>query len=106
MTEYRCTRNALYSHDCTGRDDLRERQGHYIHASSEEEAWQIMAIRYPEETRAGFTVQNWSENSSKSVVVLRVERDNQGNEVLINQDGKKAITNNEGEVIGYEDEQE
>lgn len=103
MTEYRCTRNALYLHDCTGRDDLRERQGHYIHAESEEEAWQKMAIQYPKETGAGFTIQDWSDRSGKSVVVLRVERDNKGNEILINQEGKKAITNDVGDVIGYED---
>lgn len=39
--------------------DIRERQGHYIQAQSEEEAWQIMATRYPEETTAGFTVEEW-----------------------------------------------
>lgn len=59
MTEYRCTRNALYQHDCIGRDDVTARQGHYIHAHSEEEAMQIMADRYPDETEAGFTVQEW-----------------------------------------------
>ncbi|BAZ47097.1 hypothetical protein NIES4102_41430 (plasmid) [Chondrocystis sp. NIES-4102] len=106
MTEYRCTRNADYDCDCIGRDDLTVRQGYYIHAESEEEAWQIMAIRYPKETTAGFTVQDWSDRSGKSVVILKAEADEAGNEILINQDGKKAITNDEGEVIGYEDEQE
>jgi hypothetical protein len=104
ITEYRCTRNFLYPEDDP--DNLRHislRQGHYIRAHSEEEAWQIMARRYPEETEAGFTVQDWSANSNKSVVVLRVERDEDGNKILINQDGKKAITNDEGEVIGYEE---
>jgi hypothetical protein len=57
--EYRCTRNALYLHDCTGRDDLRERQGHYIWATSEEDAWEEMARRYPQETLVGFTVHEW-----------------------------------------------
>lgn len=38
MREYSRTRNALYQHDCAGRDDLRERQGHYIWARNEEEA--------------------------------------------------------------------
>ena len=61
-----------------------------------------MAIRYPEETELGFTVQDWSANSGKSVTVLRVEQDEAGNEVLINQEGKKAITNDEGDVVGYE----
>lgn len=99
LTEYRCTRNFLYSSD----DDIVNRQGHYVRAHSEEEAWQIMAARYPNETEAGFTVQDWSANSNKSVVVLRVERDEDGLEILINQDGKIAITNDEGDVIGYED---
>ncbi|WP_072013905.1 hypothetical protein [Myxosarcina sp. GI1] len=106
MTEYRCTRNALYLHECLGRDDIRERQGHYIHAESEEEAWQKMALRYPDETEAGFTVQDWSENSGRSVVILRKERDEAGNEILINSEGKKAITDDDGDVIGYEDELE
>lgn len=102
MTEYRCTRNASYTCNCTGRDDITARQGYYIHAESEEEAWQQMAIRYPEEAAAGFTVQDWSEYSGRSVTVLRVERDEAGNETLINQEGKKAITNDDGDVVGYE----
>ncbi len=57
--EYRCTRNASYSHDCTGRDDIRERQGYYVWANSEEAAWEEMAKRYPEETVDGFTIQEW-----------------------------------------------
>ncbi|HEY9769480.1 MAG TPA: dynamin family protein [Coleofasciculaceae cyanobacterium] len=48
-----------------------------------EEAWQKMAIRYPEETAAGFSVQDWSEHSGRSVVILRAERDEAGNEVLV-----------------------
>jgi hypothetical protein len=105
ITEYRCTRNFLYSEDDP--DNLKHislRQGHYIRAHSEEEAWQIMARRYPEETEAGFSIQDWSKNRNKRVVVLRVERDEDGSEILINQDSKKAITNDEGDVIGYEDE--
>ena len=74
--EYRCTRNALYQHDCTGRDDIRERQGHYIQAQSEEEAWQIMATRYPEETLFGFTVEEWIPSN---VRVVEVHRDEKGN---------------------------
>ncbi len=35
------------------------RQGYYIQASSAEEAWEKMAIRFPEETSVGFTVQDW-----------------------------------------------
>lgn len=103
MTEYRCTRNALYQHNCLGRDDVTARQGHYVHAESEEEAWQQMAIRYPEETEAGFSIEDWSANSGRSVTVLRVEQDEDGNEVLINQEGKKAINNDEGNIVGYEE---
>lgn len=102
MTEYRYTRNASYTCDCTGRDDITARQGYYIHAESEEEAWQIMATRYPKETAAGFTVQDWSEYSGRSVTVFLVERDQAGNEKLINQNGKKAITNDEGDIVSYE----
>jgi hypothetical protein len=103
LKEYRCTRNVSYSGNCIGRDDLTVRQGYYLYAHSEEEAWQQMAARYPNETEAGFTIQDWSENSNKSVVILRAERDEAGNEILINHEGKKAITNDEGEVIDYED---
>ena len=106
LTEYRCTRNADYTGNCVGRDNISARQGYYIHAHSEEEAWQQMAARYPKETTLGFTVQDWSEHSGKSVTVLRVEEDEAGNEVLINQDGKKAITNNEGDIVGYEEDEE
>lgn len=72
MREYRCTRNALYLHNCTGRDDLRERQGHYIWAESEEEAWEKMATRFPEEAEAGFTVQEWE---SFDVTVVEIKRE-------------------------------
>ncbi|OYE00177.1 hypothetical protein [Nostoc sp. 'Peltigera membranacea cyanobiont' 232] len=78
MREYRCTRNALYSHECTGRDDLRERQGHYIWAESEEEAWEKMATRFPEEADAGFTVQEWE---SFDVTVVEIKRDENGNTI-------------------------
>lgn len=71
--EYRCTRNASYSSNCTGRDDLTARQGYYITAGSAEEAWQKMAIRFPEETVQGFTVQEWQ---SFSVTVVEVKREN------------------------------
>jgi hypothetical protein len=59
MQEYRCTRNAPYEHDCTGQLDLRERQGHYVRADCEEAAWRKMAMKFPQEVRAGFTVQKW-----------------------------------------------
>ena len=104
MTEYRCTRNFLYPEDDPDNvEHLSSRQGHYILAESEEEAWQQMAMRYPEETAAGFAIQDWSERSGRSVTILKVEQDEAGNETLINQEGKKAITNDEGDVIGYED---
>ena len=106
MKEYRCTRNASYTGNCRGRDDISARECYYIHAESEEEAWQIMALRYPQETAAGFTIQDWSDRSGKSVVIFRVERDEAGLEILVNQDGKIAKTNARGDVIGYEDSQE
>lgn len=59
MKEFRCTCNAQYSHNCLGRDDLTARQGHYIRAESAEEARQIMALRYPEDAEAGFTVEEF-----------------------------------------------
>jgi hypothetical protein len=74
--ESRCTRNALYQHDCVGRDDLEERQEHYIRARSEEEAWQIMATRYPEETTVGFTVEPWQ---GGKVMIVEIKRDEFGN---------------------------
>ncbi len=57
--EYRCTRNAPYSHNCLGNLDIRARQGYYITAFSQEEAWQKMAVRFPEEAGDGFTVEQW-----------------------------------------------
>jgi hypothetical protein len=83
VKEYRCTRNALYSHDCIGHDDITARQGHYIHANSAEEAWEKIATRFPEETEAGFTVEEWE---SFNVKVVRVERDEQGNGIDVNED--------------------
>ena len=74
--EYRCTRNALYQHDCIGRDDITERQGHYIWAQNEEAAWEEMAKRYPQETTAGFTVEPWV---GGDVTVVEVKRDDKGN---------------------------
>jgi hypothetical protein len=76
MKEYRCTRNSLYTHNCTGKYDLRERQGYYIWALSEEAAWQEMARRYPQETEAGFTVEEWERFDVK---IVEVKRDENGN---------------------------
>lgn len=78
MREYRCTRNALYSHDCIGRDDVTARQGHFLWAESEEEAWQKMATRFPEETAEGFTVQEWE---GFNVTVVEIKRDENGNTI-------------------------
>lgn len=72
MKEYRCTRNALYTHDCIGHDDITARQGYYIHANSAESAWEKMAIRFPEEVSASFTVQEWE---GFDVTVVEVKRD-------------------------------
>jgi hypothetical protein len=70
--EYRCTRNALYTHDCLGHDDITARQGYYIKADSAEEALEKMAIRFPEEVNEGFTVQEWE---GFDVIVEEVKRD-------------------------------
>lgn len=72
MKEYRCTRNASYSHNCIGQSDLTARQGYYIQASGAEEAWEKMAIRFPEEVNAGFTVQEWE---GFDVTVVEIKRD-------------------------------
>jgi hypothetical protein len=76
LREYRCTRNASYSHDCIGRDDLSARQGYYINAHSVESAWEQMATRFPKETDAGFTVEEWE---GFNVAVVQIERDDEGN---------------------------
>ena len=56
MKKYRCTRNAKYLDNCHGSNDVSARQGYYIMADNKEEAWQKMAIMFPEETEIGFTV--------------------------------------------------
>ena len=71
--EFRCTRNASYSHQCLGHNDLSARQGYYIMATSKEEAWEKMATRFPEETSEGFTVQEWE--SFNVVVVEKSDED-------------------------------
>ena len=58
VKEYRCTRNALYQHDCGGRDDITERQGHYIWAQSEEAAWEEMATRILKKPRWGLQLRS------------------------------------------------
>lgn len=71
--EFRCTRNAPYSHQCLGHDDLSARQGYYIMAADSEEAWERMACRFPEETGVGFTVQEWQGFNVTVVEVAREE---------------------------------
>lgn len=71
--EYRCTRNASYSHDCLGHEDIRVRQGYYITADSQEEAWQKMAVRFPEEAGDGFTVEEWQGGDVTVMEVVREE---------------------------------
>lgn len=56
-TEYRCTRQALYTHDCIGRDQTSARQGHYIVAEDMPSAIDEMVDRYPEDYSKGFTIQ-------------------------------------------------
>ena len=73
LKEFRCTRNALYSHDCLGHEDISARQGYYIMAASEEEAWQRMATRFPEEAGDGFTVEQWQGGDVTVVEVVREE---------------------------------
>jgi len=47
-----------------------------IEADIEEEAWEQMAKRFPEETKLGFTVEPWE---SFDVVFTEVKRDKDGN---------------------------
>lgn len=72
--EYRCTGNVPYSHPCNGHKDLSARQSYYIMADSQEEAWEKMASRFPEETNQGFTVEEW-EGFNATIV----EVDDRGN---------------------------
>ncbi len=58
---YRCTRNKPYSDDVPGVFKTSARQGHYIQASSPEEAIAEMSKRFPEEKDAGFTAEEWVE---------------------------------------------
>jgi hypothetical protein len=59
MKEYRCTRNAPYSHPCDGSSDLSARNGYYLRAETAQDAMQRMVERFPEETSFGFTVDEW-----------------------------------------------
>ncbi|MCG5062219.1 MAG: hypothetical protein KA714_30695 [Limnoraphis sp. WC205] len=83
MKEYRCTRNALYQDEGSGQHNITARQGHYIKAESEEEAWEIMATRYPQETEAGFTVQEWE---GFNVIIVEIKQDEQGNKIEVRRD--------------------
>jgi|GEM_PF-5557563 len=46
MTEYRCTRPDCYSPGSIGHDNYRARQGHYVEATSADEAARIMLKEY------------------------------------------------------------
>ena len=70
--EYRCTRNARYSHKCLGQNDILVRQGYFLTADSEEEVLQKMACRFPSETREGFTIQEWE---GFNIVVTEVHKE-------------------------------
>lgn len=61
MNEYRCTRNALYRHNCIGRDDRTVRQGHYIRAETKAQAHAQMCERFPNDG-GDFTVDLAKEN--------------------------------------------
>jgi hypothetical protein len=59
MKEYRCTRNAPYTHPCDGHSDFSARNGYYIRVETAQEARAIMVERFPEEASFGFTVDEW-----------------------------------------------
>ncbi len=61
MKEYRCTRNAPYTHPCDGSSDLSARNGYYIRAKTAQEARAIMVERFPQETIQGFTIDEWKD---------------------------------------------
>ena len=47
-----------------------------------------MATRYPEETEAGFTVQEWE---SFNVKIVEIRRDKDGNRIEIERDDKGNV---------------
>ena len=47
--EYRCTRTAMYLHECLGQNNLRVRQGYYIVAKDEFAAREAMQRMFPED---------------------------------------------------------
>jgi hypothetical protein len=51
LNEYRCTFPELYPKPADGHRNPKHRQGHYVDASSEEEAQEIMRKRYPHGTQ-------------------------------------------------------
>lgn len=55
LREFRCTRSALYKHNCPGRDDIRARQGHYVEAIDEADARRQMCEDFPNDN-GDFTV--------------------------------------------------
>ena len=61
-----------------------------------------MAVGYLKKTHAELTIQDCFENSGTSVVILKAERDEAGKEILFYQNGKIIITNDVGDIVGYE----
>jgi len=47
--EYRCTRSAMYLHECLGQNNLRVRQGYYIVAKDEFAARETMHRMFPDD---------------------------------------------------------
>jgi hypothetical protein len=63
MNEYRMTRNSQYTNPkCAGHKDLSARDGHYIKATTPDDAVREMRTRYPDDQ--GFTIQLWKECNS------------------------------------------
>jgi hypothetical protein len=60
LNEYRFTRPHLYSSPgCPGHKDPRARQGYYVIATSEPEAYKEVLRRYPEFTGQKLDVEFW-----------------------------------------------
>lgn len=88
MKEYRCTRNASYSHHCIGHEDITARQGYYIKANSAKEALEKMFIRFPEEVKEGFTVEEWK---TFNVKIVEIRRNDNGDFVEVELDKNSNI---------------
>lgn len=58
LTEYRCTRNAMYHHNCIGKESISARQGHYCFSETIYGSVLDMVARFPDEILHGFTFTN------------------------------------------------